>query len=91
MKSDEAMELLRELYEHCKWRDIPIELLERVRALLAQPKAAPQETLSHIRRGPEAVNPASAAPVGNYQCHRCGKLFDYPVPDSHLNYCLRRS
>jgi hypothetical protein len=38
----EAMDLLRELYEHCKWRNIPIELLRRVRdALLAQSKAAP--------------------------------------------------
>ena len=36
------------------------ELLKS-RAALAQPKAAPQEALSHIRRGPEAVNSASAA------------------------------
>ena len=49
--TDAERELLREIYEHIKWRDIPIDVLERLKATFAQSNAAPEvDSRSRLRR-----------------------------------------
>lgn len=46
-RDDELIGLLKDVYEHVKWRDLPIELLERVRSVILQSDSACSKAHPH--------------------------------------------